>query len=84
MSHNSMTEKRNSLLDEALKIAKHTIVLGLTIFSMWIVDQFLKYFLGENAKFFGIVPIKYLIHGGDIFAFLKFIRNMFNDFRGES
>jgi hypothetical protein len=84
MSQNSTTRKWNGLFEEAPKIAKHTITLCLTIVSIWVVDLFLKYFLGADAKFFGVVPIKYMIHGGDIFAFLKFIRDMFNDFRGKS
>lgn len=38
----------------------HTIVLGLVLLSIYVIQLLLKELLGDNAKLFDLIPIQYI------------------------
>jgi hypothetical protein len=48
------------------------IGMTVTILTMWEMHGLLKWTLGVDSKMFGCIPVIYLSHFGDLFAFLRF------------
>jgi hypothetical protein len=42
--------------EDALEIASHTLILSITLISLWLVHFLLQGFLGQDAKFFNFIP----------------------------
>jgi hypothetical protein len=62
-----------SLLEEPSEIARHTLGLIAALVSIWLVHIVLKYLLGEDAKLYNFVPIRYIIETGDLAVLVRFI-----------
>ena len=62
----------------------HLLVLSLSLLSIWIIHLLLGYLLGKEAKFFDIIPIRYIIDVADVLVIAKFLWAVLSDFREES
>lgn len=70
--------------EEVKQIGRHTLILVLTLLSIWIVHHALDLLLGKDAKFFDLIPIRYVIDTGDLAAFMKFIYHVVRSFRSHA
>lgn len=66
---NKFSEK---LLQALEPIFIHAIAMVFTILCIWCFEIILSKTLGHNAMFFGILPITYVAHIGDIIAIGRF------------
>lgn len=63
-------------------ILAHTVSMVLSIGSIWLIHLVLELLLGKNAKFFDLIPIRYVIDVGDLIVFLKFLWEVIKGFSG--
>jgi hypothetical protein len=59
------------------EIGADTLVLGVILLSIFLVKLLVDYLLGSDAKFFDVIPVRYVIDVGHILAFLKYTYNLF-------
>jgi len=62
-----------NLLEESAEIARHTVGLIAALVSIWMVHLVLKYLLGEEAKLYNFIPIRYIIETGELAVLVRFI-----------
>ena len=65
------------LLADAPEIGRHTIALLLAIASIALVHRSLDFFLGPNARFYGILFVRDVIDTGHLLVLARFILQMF-------
>jgi hypothetical protein len=74
------------IFKSAPDILAHTVSMVLSIGSIWLIHLVLELLLGKDAKFFDLVPIRYVIDMGDLIVVLKFfwevIRGFSKDTKG--
>ncbi|MGH7594785.1 MAG: hypothetical protein ACREOI_00445 [bacterium] len=63
-------------------ILAHTVAMVLSIGSIWLIHWVLELLLGKNAKFFDLIPIRYVIDAGDLVVILKFFWEVIKGFSG--
>jgi hypothetical protein len=68
-----------TLFETAPEITRHTIALLLSLFSLWLIHLALKHLLGD-PKFFGVIPVQWIIDVGDIIILIKFIWHLIKNF----
>jgi hypothetical protein len=61
------------VLKSAPDILAHTVTMLLAIGSIWLIHLVLELLLGKDAKFFDLIPIRYIIDAGHFVVFAKFI-----------
>lgn len=61
-------------------VARHTTVMVLCLISMWIIHLVLKLLLGSEAKFFDLIPVRYVIDVADVAIIAKFVWEIIRDF----
>lgn len=54
-------------------ITEHTIVFGLILSSIKIIQWLLDYLLGKEAKFFDLIPIRYTTDFADVAVIVKYV-----------
>ena len=69
-------------LDTALGLASHTFIMILCLCSIWLIQVTLKTLLGPDAKFFDLVPVRYIIEIGDLIVIAKFLWELIKNFGG--
>lgn len=81
-----LERKNDSLREETskrlLEIGADTLVVGLIIGSIYLIEFILNGLLGPNKKFFGVLPVVWIIDVGHLLALLKFIYNVLIRFKG--
>ena len=68
-----------AVFETAPEITRHTIALLLSLFSLWVIHLTMKYLLGD-PKFFGLIPVQWIIDVGDIVILVKFIWHLIKNF----
>jgi hypothetical protein len=63
-------------------ILTHTVAMVLSIGSIWLIHWVLELLLGKNARFFDLIPIRYVIDAGDLVVILKFLWEVIKGFSG--
>jgi hypothetical protein len=69
-------------LDTILGLASHTVVMILCLGSIWLIHFALTKLLGSDARFFDLIPVRYIIEVGDLIVIGKFLWELIKDFRG--
>lgn len=64
-----------------LELASHTLILGLALGSLWLVHLILETLLGNEARFFDSVPVRWIIDVADLLVIGKFLWQVIKDFR---
>jgi hypothetical protein len=64
-----------------LEVGSHTLVLGLVLGSIFLIHLILKGLLGHEAKFFDLIPIRWIIDVADLLVIGKFLWEIIKDFR---
>src|SRR5204863_9885315 len=54
-------------------LLKHTVVMILCLVSMWLIKLVLRLLLGPNARFFDLIPVRYVIDVSDVAIIGKFV-----------
>ena len=72
--------KHGALVSACKPVVTHTVATIMSLVSIWIIHLVLNYTLGKEAKFFDLIPIRYVIDAGDFIVFLKFIWHLVRDF----
>jgi len=62
-------------------IAKHTVVLGFILCSIWVIQWLLNNLLGKEAKFFDLIPIRYTTHCADVIVLGEYLWSLVNTLR---
>ena len=70
-------------LESVLELASHTIVMLAALGSIWLVHWVLKQTLGEDATFFHLLPIRWLVEAADMVVMGKFLWQLFRGFSVE-
>ena len=70
-------------LDTILGLGSHTVVMILCLGSIWLIHFTLKELLGADARFFDLIPVRYIIEMGDMIVIGKFFWELIKDFRGK-
>jgi hypothetical protein len=52
---------------------QHTVALVLSIVSIWVVHQAFGLLLGDHAKFFDYIPIKWAFDAAHLAVFIRFV-----------
>jgi hypothetical protein len=63
-----------------LDLLSHTLVMGLSLGSIWIIHLILDRLLGHDAMFFDAFPVRWLIDVADILVIGKFLWEVVRDF----
>lgn len=71
----------NGLSQEIWHIVSHTFVLVLTICSIALIQYAMQHILGADAKFFSLVPIRYITDAGNLVALLNYLWSILKDLR---
>jgi hypothetical protein len=69
-------------VDTILGLASHTVVMILCLGSIWLIHFALTKLLGPDARFFDLIPVRYIIEVGDLIVIGKFLWELVKDFRG--
>jgi hypothetical protein len=84
-SSNKKLEQETKILNRfyltILAVVTHLVVMILCLGSMWVIHWFLKVLFEEDAKFFNLIPIKWIIEMGDLLVIGKFLWGIVQDFR---
>jgi hypothetical protein len=70
------------IFDSVPGILAHTVAMVLSIGSIWLIHWVLELLLGKNARFFDLIPIRYVIDAGDLVVILKFLWEVIKGFSG--
>ncbi len=68
----------STLFVRAPEIAEHTVTLLLSLLSLGILHLII-YWIGD-PKFFGLIPVKWIVEVGDLVLLIKFIWHLIKDF----
>lgn len=68
---------------DVIRLVRHTVVLVLTLISIGLIHMTLSYFLGPNASFFNVIPIRYVIDIIDICVLGKFALHAIKNFKSD-
>lgn len=68
-----------AIFETAPEIARHTVALLLSLFSLWLIHLVMKHLLGD-PKFFGLIPVQWIIDVADIIILIKFIWHLIKNF----
>ena len=55
------------------EIVPHTVAMILCVLSIWIFHGVLEYSLGADAKFFDLIPVRYVADAGHLAVMVKFV-----------
>ena len=73
-------KESDSLPKRLRSIGEHTLVVILTLFSIWLVGCVLTLlYPKKELKFFDWIPIRYLIDVADLIAMLKYLIGVVKD-----
>lgn len=78
-SDKKLQETWSTVFVSAPEIARHTVTLLLSLCSLGILHLTIKYILND-PKFFGLIPIQWVVDVGDIALLLKYICHLVMDF----
>jgi hypothetical protein len=73
---------KNHTAETIVELGSHTLVLGLTIGSIWLIHLILDGLLGKDVRFFNYIPIGWIIDTAHFAAIGKFIWEIIRDFKG--
>ena len=80
-----LEEEREKIKDRTaitlLELGSHTLILGLTLGSIYLIHLILEGLLGHDAKFFNWIPIRWIIDIADLLVIGKFLWEIIKDFR---
>jgi hypothetical protein len=68
-------------IEESSNIGLHTLSTLLALGSFWLIHIMLNALLGKDAKFFDLIPIRYVIDSGDLVVLLRFLWHLMKRFR---
>jgi hypothetical protein len=77
----SLQTIQNNLLNIAKPLSCHIAVMILALMSIQLIHLALNCTLGNEAKFYDLIPIRYIIDTGDLIVFLKFIWHLIRNFQ---
>ncbi len=70
----------SQLKNAVVPVLVHGVGMATAIVCLWIIELLLRATMGENALFFGTIPVAYVIQLGDILILAKFVRVAWKDF----
>jgi len=63
----------------SLDVAYETISLALIIVAIFLLHKLVEWLFGENATFFGVIPIVYVLDIGHLIGISRFFLRIIND-----
>jgi hypothetical protein len=64
-----------------LELLAHTLVMGISLGSIWAIHLILEGLLGHDARFFDLIPIRWIIDLADLAIIGKFIWELIMEFQ---
>ena len=61
------------LFGESVGVVEHTLAFCLAFLSIWFVHWMLAGLLGADARFFGILPIRWFADAGHVAVLLRYV-----------
>jgi hypothetical protein len=80
---NSMHEESfgSQLKEDLAPVIRHGISMCVAVLCIWAFHALLAATIGEEARLFDSIPIRYLAHAGDLIVFTRFIWKALREFK---
>jgi hypothetical protein len=66
--------------ESLLDLGSHTVIMVAALASIWLIHLVLEALLGKDAKFFDLIPIRWIIDLADVLVVGKFLLEVIRDF----